>query len=374
MEKQRGSFSSIESLESRTLLAATLPAGFHLSTVVSGFAEPTAEVVTPDGRVFIAEKQGEVRVVQNGVMRRKPLLSVNVDTFSERGLDGIVLDPNFATNGFIYVYYTKADPSKPNVRNNQAMNRLSRFTVDPERPNRVLPNSEVVLLDNIPSTEGNHNGGSMQFGADGMLYLGVGDAGVSSNGQKLLTLNGKVLRLNVEDPGNIIPPDNPFVGHPKALPEIWAYGFRNPFTSAVLPGTNTIYVNDVGSSGLPVTEEVDQLVKGGNFGWDIGEGRLHKHGLIDPVYSYAHPNQPGAITGGVFYTGTQFPASFDGQYLLSDFIMGFIRQVNPSTHGESGFATGLDKPIDLDMAPDGSLLVLSLDGVLFRLTYTPPRS
>ena len=166
---------ALDPLERRLLLTA-LPAGFIDTTIASGLVAPTSEVVAPDGRLFITEKDGTLKIVKNGVIQKKPFLTVPVDTYSERGLDGVVLDPNFANNGFVYVYYTTADPSDPNTTGNTAHNRLSRFTVSASNPDRADLSSEQVLLDDVPSTNGNHNGGSMVFGADGMLYLGIGEA------------------------------------------------------------------------------------------------------------------------------------------------------------------------------------------------------
>ena len=220
---------AMESLEGRTLLTV-VPAGYIDKTIVSGLGPTTAETVAPDGRLFICEKDGHLRIVSNGQVLSAPFLTVPVDTFSERGLDGIALDPNFAANGYVYVYYTTADPSHPATANNPAIhNRLSRFTASAGNPDIADPSSEVVLLDNIPSTRGNHNGGSMVFGSDGMLYLGVGEAGISTNAQDVTNLNGKILRLNVHDPAHLIPADNPFVKRRHARGEIWAFGFRNPF-------------------------------------------------------------------------------------------------------------------------------------------------
>jgi glucose/arabinose dehydrogenase len=201
-----------------------------------------------------------------------------------------------------------------------------------------------------------------------MLYLGVGEAGVSANAQNLNNLNGKILRLNVENPANIIPPDNPFVGRRRIRPEIWAFGFRNPFTAAVQPGTGTIFVNDVGSNASAAREEIDVLVKGGNYGWPVVEGVAHRRHVIDPIYTYDHnAHGSGAITGGVFYTGRALGRKFNGKYFFSDYIQEFISVADPKTGAVSKFATGADTPVDLDQAPDGGIYYLSVSGSIHEI-------
>ena len=356
----------VDPLEPR-LLFTTLPTGFVDTTVVTGLTVPTAQTVAPDGRLFVAEKGGTLRIVQNGKLQSAPFLTLAVDTFSERGLDGVALDPKFASNGFVYVYYTTADPNNPDTRGNSAHNRLSRFSVDPNNPNQAAAGSELVLLDDIASTNGNHNGGSLVFGRDGMLYVGVGEAGVASNAQTLSNLNGKVLRLDVARPGHLIPSDNPFVQRTGARGEIWALGFRNPFTSALNPRTGQILINDVGSNGSKTREEVDALVKGGNYAWPNGEGILHKKGFVDPISAYSHAGSGGAITGGAVYTGATFPPPWQGKYFIADFSENFIRAVDPVTGAETDFATGADSPVDLDIAPDGGLYYLAISGAVHEI-------
>jgi glucose/arabinose dehydrogenase len=217
---------------------------------------------------------------------------------------------------------------------------------------------------------GNHNGGSMEFGADGMLYLGVGDAGVSADSQDVTNLNGKILRLDVDDPAHLIPSDNPFVNKRHARGEIWAFGFRNPFTAAVQPETGQIIVNDVGSDGSVAREEVDVLTRGGNYGWPNVEGIARHKGYIDPIFTYRHnAHGSGAITGGVFYSGRALGRKFNGKYLFSDYIQEFIDVLDTKTGVVSTFATGADTPIDLDQAPDGGVYYLSVDGSVHEISF-----
>jgi glucose/arabinose dehydrogenase len=236
----------VEQLEGRET-PSVIP-GFQETIFASGLSTPTAMAIAPGGRIFVAEKAGTLRVVQNGNLLATPFVTLPVDTFSERGLIGVAVDPNFATNHFVYVYYTTTTP----------VNRVSRFTADASG-NIAVAGSERILLDNIPSTNGNHNGGGLVFGADGKLYVGVGESGVPSNSQTLANLAGKVLRLDPNGP-SVIPSDNPFfttaTGDNRA---IWALGLRNPFTLAVQPGTGRLFINDVGQSAF---EEIDEGIAG----------------------------------------------------------------------------------------------------------------
>jgi glucose/arabinose dehydrogenase len=308
----------------------------------------------PDGRLFVAEKGGALVVVDHGKLVPTPFLTVPVNTRSERGLDGVVLDPHFAQNGYVYVYYTRQ-------QGRQVFNRLSRFTADPANPDAALPGSETVILDGIPSPTGSHNGGSMHFGADGMLYLGVGDGhmgnAVAQQGNSPL---GKVLRLNTQAP--------PVRFRPSL---IFARGFRNPFTSGFDPVTGLFYVNDVGED---TWEEVNRLRRGANYGWPTCEGACGVPGTVNPVYQYRHfrvnGNPSSAITGGVFYRGPQLPG-LQGAYFFGDFAKGYIwvmPQGNPRRAlTVTTTATGVD---DLDLAPDGSLAYLSFQtGSVFALNF-----
>ncbi len=350
----------MESLEDRTV-PTTLPPGFHETIFAAGLNQPTAMTFAPDGRLFVTEKGGALRVIAGGRLLPTPFLNVNVNTASERGLESVAFDPNFRANHFLYVYYT-TNAATP-------VNRVSRFTQSPTNPNRVLAGSERILLDNIPSINGNHNGGALHFGLDGKLYIGVGDSGVdpsspSNNAQNLGSLSGKILRINAN---GTIPADNPFLGRPGARPEIWALGFRNPFTFAVDPASRLIFVNDVGQNTF---EEVDNLVKGGNYGWPIVEGPSNNRNFINPITAYRHNGGSAAITGGVFYRSGQFPASRRG-YFFADFIRGFILQMSPVSHRVFGFATGADSPVDLDVAPNGSLMYLAINtGRVYRISFT----
>jgi glucose/arabinose dehydrogenase len=347
---------TVEALEDRTV-PSNLPAGFTESTSVAGFGQPTSMSFAPDGRLFITEKAGDVRVVENGQLLPTPFLHLNVNTEDERGIESMAFDPNFATNGFFYVYYSKEFPG------GFVFNRVSRFQVSPANADVADPGTETVMLDGIPTKTGEHNGGALHFGTDGMLYVGTGDNGIKQSAQKLGSLNGKILRLNVDAYPNVIPPDNPFVHRKGARPEIFALGFRNPFTFATIPGSNALFVNDVGNVKV---EEVDLVLPGKNYGWPRFEGPGHTRGFADPLYSYRHLGLTGgqpdsAVTGAVYNAGGGLGSQFQGAYFFSDFPRGFIRALVPAgSRNAVPFATGAQTPIDLDIGPDGALYYLSL--------------
>ncbi|SIO66710.1 Glucose/arabinose dehydrogenase, beta-propeller fold [Singulisphaera sp. GP187] len=360
---------AVDGLEDRRLLT-TLPTGFVETPVATGLSRPTTFEFAPDGRIFIAQQGGQIRVVKNGQLLATPFLSLNVDSNGERGLLGLAFDPQFATNHFVYAYYTV--PGSP------AHNRVSRFTANGDV---VAPGSEVPILDlNALSAATNHNGGAIHFGADGKLYIGVGENANGANAQSLDNLLGKVLRINAD---GTIPTDNPFyntaTGQNRA---IWALGLRNPFSFAVQPGTGTIFINDVGEN---TWEEIDDGIAGSNYGWPATEGPTTDPRFRAPIFAYPHgPNNVNgsAITDGVFYdpATTQFPTSAVGDYFFTDLTGGWIHQLDPRTGVLTGFATGLPPlMVALGVDPGGSLYYLAIGsgastGVLAKIqsTATPP--
>lgn len=349
-----------ESLECRQLLA-TLPANFT-ETFIARVPTSTASTMAfaPDGRLFVADTSaGKIRIVKNNSLLGTEFLSLNTDHFGERGINGIAFDPNYASGSpYLYVYYT-TNSSNP-------VNRLSRFRAS---SNSDIANpAEEILLDNIPSPTGFHNGGALHFGADQMLYLGVGD-GAGTNGplaQSLSSLSGKILRLNATNPANIIPGDNPFVSVTGARPEIWAIGFRNPFSGAIKPGTNQLYINDVGQA---TWEELNEVQKGKNYGWPNAEGQSSNPAYVNPLYTYGGFQASRAITGGAFYTKTQFPGEYQNDYFFADYTQGWIKTYDPSSKIVSNFAAGSQQYLDLDVDAAGNLWTLELNGTVRRISY-----
>jgi uncharacterized protein (TIGR03437 family) len=342
------------------LNAATLPTGFTESQI-SGISSPTAMDFAPDGRLFVCQQGGQLRVIKNGALLPTPFVTLNVDPAGERGLLGVAFDPNFATNQFVYLYYTV--PAAP------VHNRLSRFTANGDV---AVAGSELILLelDNLSSAT-NHNGGAIHFGPDGKLYIAVGENANGANSQTLSNLLGKMLRINSD---GSIPSDNPFfdlaTGKNRA---IWALGLRNPFTFAFQPGTGRMFINDVGQS---TWEEINDGIAASNYGWPGTEGVTPSPAFRSPLFVYGHgisPTTGCAIAGGAFYNPTivPFPASFVGKYFFADLCSGWIRLFDPATGTASGFATGIGNPVDLKVSSDGSLYYLSIgSGSVFRVQFS----
>ncbi|MGB2693845.1 MAG: PQQ-dependent sugar dehydrogenase, partial [Dehalococcoidia bacterium] len=237
--------------------APTLPFGFVDTVIDNGLSDPTAMELAPDGRIFVAEQDGALRVIKNGSLLTAPFVTVTVSSSGERGLLGVTVDPNFASNHFLYIYYTATSPT--------THNRVSRFTANGDV---AVPGSEQVILDlNTLTGDASHNGGAIHFGVDGKLYIAVGDNGSGSNAQSMATLKGKMLRINAD---GSIPTDNPFYDTASGVNRaIWTLGLRNPFTFSVQPGMGRIFINDVGATSF---EEINEGVAGSNFGWPATEG------------------------------------------------------------------------------------------------------
>jgi glucose/arabinose dehydrogenase len=337
--------------------ASGLPAGFEESLLAGGLAGPTSMAFAPDGRLFVAEQSGRVRIIKQGALLTTPFLTVSVNSSFEQGLLGVAVDPDFAANGRVYVYHTFLSTGR---------DRISRFTARSDNPDVADPASQVVILDDILQSVGYHDGGALHFGLDGKLYVAVGDGGTSSNSQSLVTLGGKMLRIDPASFPNVVPPDNPFVGTAGARGEIWALGLRNPFTFGVDHTTGKIHINDVGQNNW---EEINLGAAGANYGWPACEGTCSNPSFVDPVHAYSHGGGQASVTGGAFYRGNQFPGEYSASYFFADYVNGFIRRL--TTAGTAvDFAPSANSPVDLDVGPDGSLYYLSIfDGAVYRIRY-----
>jgi glucose/arabinose dehydrogenase len=339
---------------------AAVPEGFTETLVTGGLASPTAMAFAPDGRLFVCLQGGQVRVIKGGALLPTPFVTLNVDQRGERGLLGITFDPDFASNNFVYVYYT--------VNSDPRHNRVSRFTAAGDV---AAPGSETLVfrLDDLSLAQ-SHNGGALHFGPDGKLYVAVGENNLPDNAQTLSNLHGKMLRINRD---GTVPADNPFsaqaAGNKRA---IWALGLRNPFTFAFQPGSGRMFINDVGAGAF---EEINDGVAGANYGWPLSEGPTSNPAHRGPVFSYGHGNGPTvgcAITGGLFYNppAPQFPSGFVGKYFFADFCGGWIRVLDPSNNTASDFAADVSLPVDLRVGPDGSLFYLSRGaGGVFNIRF-----
>src|SRR5215207_4266927 len=329
-------------------VATEVPEGFTVTQVATGMTSVTRMALLPDGRILVCEQGGTIHVIENGVLRSTPFLTIDVDSFSERGLLGITLDPAFETNHFFYVYYTAKTPV--------VHNRVSRFTAGTSAD----PASEQIIFEIDESTGelGWHQGGNLGFGPDGKLYVAIGDDRNGANSQSLTTLFGKVLRINSD---RSIPADNPFfsitTGNYRA---IWALGLRNPYSFA-FGKFGQMFINDVGE----VTwEEINGGVAGGNYGWPETEGFTSDKRFLSPILSYGHGFDNDAvgcaITAGAFYDPAipQFPSQYNSAYFYADFCGGWIRSFQANDVGSQIFATFAYFPVDLKVAKDGTLYYL----------------
>lgn len=292
---------------------------------------PVAFGVAGDGsnRMFICQKEGKVWIVQNGKLLAQPFLDVSNQLihinsgYDERGLLGIAFHPAYKTNYKFYVYYSV--PS--NAKGSDHKSLVAEYKSSANNPNVADLSTKRVVME-IEEPEQNHNGGNLAFGADGYLYIGLGDGGgqgdkhgIIGNGQNLASLLGKILRIDVSGQPYSVPKDNPFVNRKNVRPEIWAYGFRNPWRFSFDKVTKQLFAGDVGQNKY---EEVDIVTKGENYGWRIKEA-FHDYDtdgpagskFIEPIHEYSHDDGI-SITGGYVYRGKAL-AEFEGKYIYGDY-------------------------------------------------------
>jgi glucose/arabinose dehydrogenase len=338
-----------------------LPPGFSHARLADGLTGPTALAIAPDGRIFVCEQTGALRVVKDGRLLSQPFLRIRVDNQWERGLIGVTVDPHFPENGHLYILSVSPDP--------YPHHRLSRFTAAGDV---AAEGSEVVLLEGDDQTKlgGNvpagHQGGAIHFGGDGKLYVAIGDQTAGQPAQELTTFQGKILRIN---PDGTIPSDNPFFDTARGkYRAIWALGLRNPFTFAVQPRTGRMLINDVGQDKW---EEIDEGAPGANFGWPASEGPTADPRHRGPIHHY----RVASIAGGAFCPedgAARFPPEYRGKYFFMDFVKGWIKVLDPDRPAEATtFATGLPRPVDLAFGPDGDLYVLLRDAWVIDSHFRP---
>jgi glucose/arabinose dehydrogenase len=397
----------VQLLAAAPLMAANVPAQFT-DALVTNISSPTALAFTPDGRLLITQQTGQLRVFQNGTLLGASALDLSGDICknSERGLLGVAIDPAFASNHFIYLYYTHNpfpgdpgacplnSPTDPKI----PVNRVSRFTLG----NDNLATGQQILVDNIPSPNGNHNGGDLHFGQDGYLYVSVGDGGADYAGDSgsggandatrdQFILLGKILRIASD---GSIPPSNPFLGTDSGrcnvagrttqlkCQETFAWGLRNPFRFAFKPGTSQFNINDVGQNAW---EEIDIGQAAADYGWNCKEGNHSNStsgkcnptpaGMVDPIYEYDHSSCT-AITGAAFVPpAAQWPAPYDGAYLFADYGCGKIFRLVPgsgNSYSAVEFATNASGAVAMTFGPYNSTQALyyAMSGQIRRVVYT----
>lgn len=356
------------------LYAQTVPTGFTVDSYGGPLYGGTAMSFLPDGRLLVAKQFGQVMMIKNGSLLTTPFHTATVDApiGGESGLLGLCVHPEFASNGYVYLYYSAPTPVRHIV--------VRRIQASPPGSD-VSTGIETAILDLEelgPSNE--HIGGAIAFGGDGKLYLGVGENDDPARAQSLTSRYGKILRYN---PDGSIPGDNPssFPGITGATAgdfrAIWAVGLRNPFRFAFQPGTMHLHINDVGDYSW---EEINEGAPGLNYGW-VGtntDGVRNVPAMTDPLYVYNHTAgtpQGTCITGGAFYNPSTvlYPASYLGKYFFADFGAGFIRYTDSAVPGVSfAFLQGASGPVDLTVGPDGALYYLSLAGAqgVYRISYS----
>ncbi len=372
--------------------ATTWPSGFDEEIVAEGLDKPTAFAFAPDGRIFVAEQAGRVRIIgADGRLLPTPFATVTVDANGDRGLKGIELDRDFPSVPYVYLSYTSdtapASPIYPFSR----VHRVTRLTASGDQ---AMPGSEIVLVDGIPSDSFFDVGGALRFGSDGKLYVGTGDGAadmaVSSlalRSSDLNALSGKVLRLN---PDGSAPTDNPFYTTPDAArSKVWESGFKNPEKAALRWATGGLYVNDPGRTSW---EEINLGTAGQALGWPCYEGSTPEPdftsafpadcaavGNTPPAYGYARTTEGGRIAGGVFYHGTTYPSEYEDKYFVADYEQSWIQEIQFGSAGEFiaihpfGTGNGGFRPVDLQVGPGGQLHYLNIGKDLASPTGTVSR-
>jgi len=398
-------------LSSCTLQSKTLPR-VGLELVADGFTSPVALIPANDGshRLFVVDQTGLIWILFNGERLEKPFLDVRQRVvklnsfYDERGLLGLAFHPDFAKNGHFYVSYSAPLQSGLSAEEWDHTTYISEFTVLADDANQADPASERILL-TMDKPGYNYEAGHIAFGPDGYLYIATGDSvrdPATESGkyaQDTSSLLGKLLRIDINETADtgqnyLIPADNPFVSG-EGLPEIFAYGFRNPYRFSFDtaqdksfdisdPGKPRLFVADVGQAMM---EEVDLVEAGGNYGWPIREGKTcfnaqdwsrplescSTNGLSDPILSYAHQGDLSAIIGGMVYRGKTIP-ELAGKYIFGDWGKGngHLFVANPPT-----FVVGSWKFMEMEVSGTpseiGQLLGIGQDesGELYLLTKAP---
>lgn len=313
---------------------------------VTGLNVPWEMAFAPDGRIFLTERTGRIRVIRDGLPQTEPWISLDVAAVGEGGLLGLALDPGFAGNRYLYVAYTYRAPG------GNLQNRLVRLREDPATGRGVM---DKVLLD---GAAGNsiHDGGRVKFGPDGKLYWTLGEAGNPALAQDLSSLNGKILRIN---PDGTIPADNPFPGSP-----VYSYGHRNPQGLAWQPVTGLLYETEHGPSGGIYgfgQDEVNYIEPGKNYGWPVVHGGQSNAGMVDPIVQ-SGPSETWAPTGATFVTGGPWDGSLVFSGLLGQTLYRLqLDRTDPRkvTSFEKYFSNRFGRLRDAVQGPDGALYILT---------------
>ncbi len=344
-----------------------------LETIISGLSSPLYVASPPgDTRLFVVEQGGRIRVAKNGVLVPAPFLNVSqkISTGGERGLLGMAFDPNYASSGYFFVYFTATNGDIA----------VERYQASANKPD--LADAESTPVISIPHQQfSNHNGGQLAFGPDGYLYIGTGDGGgggdTLGSGQNGRSLLGKVLRLDVSSLPYKIPPTNPYVASSSRAPEIWAYGLRNPWRFSFDAPSEKLFIGDVGQDAREEINVAEMTAAGLNYGWNITEGMIchipsacDKTGITLPAIDHAHPNAE-SITGGYVYRGSKIP-ELQGTYIYGDFINGWVKSFiyanGAATEQKDWPALQTPSLASFGVDSAGEMYIVSLQGTIYRIT------
>jgi glucose/arabinose dehydrogenase len=392
-----------------------VPDGFVEQIVASGLEDPTALAFLPDGRLLVTEKRGTVRIIKNGALLQQPFIDLRdrVNDYWDRGMLGIAVGPNFASTGHVYLLYTYENDEGPGpYPGGYTGTKTARLTRVTAVGDQASASSETVIVgqqvgrscsnfpagaDCIASDSDSHSIGAVKVAPDGSIFFSVGDAANGTavddralRAQNLDALAGKIVRVGPDGRGL---PDNPFWNGDGTAnrSKVWAFGLRNPFRFNLRPDTLIPYVGDVGWS---TWEELNVATPGANFGWPCFEGSARQAGYepkpacqdlyaqganaVRPaLLTYQHAGGGASATGGFFYTGTTYPAEYQGAYIFGDYTRAFIRtaRVDGShqlTGGPNDFVTGANSPVALELGPDGRLYYVAFGSDdIRRLAYPP---
>ncbi|MEO5903321.1 MAG: PQQ-dependent sugar dehydrogenase [Gemmatimonadaceae bacterium] len=355
---------------------AEIPVAFALAVqqVATGLASPVYVTSPPgDARLFVVEQGGRIKIIANGSVVPIPFLDISsrVSTGGERGLLSFAFHPSYKANGFFYVYFTGTNGDI----------RVERYSVSANIDVADASSSKLIIT--APhSSASNHNGGLALFGADGKLYLGLGDGGGAGdpggNGQNKATLLGALLRIDVDngEPYSI-PAGNPYIGVTGARPELWAIGLRNPWRYAFDRTSGLLYIADVGQDKLEEVDVVPSIQAGVNYGWNVMEGlscynatTCNQTGLQLPAIDYSHSDGSCSITGGFVYRGSAMP-EIAGHYFYSDYCLGYLksfRYTNGSSADERTWSVGsLGNVTSFGEDAAGELYMTSSNGRVYKL-------
>jgi glucose/arabinose dehydrogenase len=337
-------------------VAQSPPASFEITTIATGLDEPVALAFAPDGRLFVAERGGRVRIVADGQVLDPPLLELTVHRSNESGLLGLALDPAFAENHYVYLFATVTPDEQ----------QILRFT---ERGG--LGEDLTVIRGNLPTTGDLHNGGGLRVAPDGTLFFSIGDTGRPELSPRLDSLAGKICRIHLD---GSIPEDNPLATPTGSRRAVYAMGFRNPFRFC-FASDGRLFVGDVGSDGPARSEEITLIGPAGDGGWPATEGMFDAAAF--PEYTLpliAYRDDGAAVAGCVVYEDAQFPAAYHGNLFHLDYVSKSLFRV--VLDGDRAVARELfmntdDVAVDLCVSPDGGLVYGELfSGAIRKVTYT----